>query len=153
MNSSNPWDEMLTLGPSDEVLKRAEIKKAMRKWIPVAILVLLLALLIVPYIQAEILSRNADEKLADFDPSELQEAYAERIYDVKIFSYKEKQSARVLYVLGDCEFVVLVDLEWDHEQNCWAIDFAQVQQSAYGGSASEFYWPFYYGHRFIRFTW
>ncbi|MBQ8383169.1 MAG: hypothetical protein IJX47_08205 [Clostridia bacterium] len=149
MNSSNHWDEMLGIGPSDEVLKRTKIKKAVRRWSPVAILVILLALLIVPYIQAEILSRNADQKLADFDPSELQAIYDELIYDIKILSYKERESAKVLYIFGDCEYATLVDLEWNDQQVCWEITHEQLQQTAHGGSADEFYWPFYYGHKFL----
>lgn len=116
----------------------------------ILILGVLLALLVFPYIKVEILTINAEEKLKSFDISYFDNMYCEgtpEIYDCKIYAYRKDKFARVLYVLGDCEFGVMVDLKWNHINACWEFSNGQNMWSVHGGNAQEFYWPLYYGDK------
>ena len=108
---------------------------------------ILLFLLIIPYLKVEILTINAEEKLEAFDISCFDNIYCEgtpRVYDRKIYSYQEKKNAKVLYVLGDCEFGVMVNLVWNDHDNCWDLADTRNVWTVHGGSAQEWYWPIYY---------
>lgn len=151
IHTTNPWKQLMPTDASADSLKRKKVKKMIIRCVVACLLIILLSVLIVPYIKTEILSKNAHQKLEGFDTTNLRGAYAEKIYDIKIFSYHEKQSAEVLYVLGDCEYIVIVELEWDGENDCWIEVDGDLKWSAHGGSAGEgkFYWPFYYGHKIL----
>ena len=121
-----------------------------KKWILWIIVCILLLFVVFPYIKVELLSINADEKLKSFDLSGFGTVLFEdvpTVYDCKIFSYHKEQCAKVLYVLGDCEYGIMVKLEWNDDSNRWDLASSQVMWSVYGGSASEFYWPLYYGDK------
>ena len=116
-------------------------------WIVVGIFVLVFAL---PYAKVEFLSINAEEKLNSFDTSCFDNVYCQgtpKIYDCKIYAYKKENSAKVLYVLGDCEFGVMVDLKWKNDTQCWELADGRNMWSVHGGSAQEFYWPLYYADK------
>ena len=123
------------------------MKKRIGIWIGIAVLLLIF---IIPYIRVEILSINAEEKLASFDLSCFDNVYCEgtpRVYDCKIYSYQEQKKAKVLYVLEDCEYGVMVDMVWDDDKNCWEDAGGRVMWTVHGGSAQEFYWPLYYADK------
>ena len=112
-------------------------------------LVLILAL---PYVKVEILSIKAAEKLEAFDISCFDGVYCEgtpEVYDCKIYAYSKENHAKALYVFGDCEFGVMVDLEWNQSKRCWELVDGRNVWSAHGGSAQEFYWPLYYGGKLL----
>lgn len=124
-------------------------KKRYTLWIAVG---LLLLVVVFPYAKVEILTINAEEKLKSFDISCFDNVYGEgtpEIYDCKIYSYSEKKQAKVLYVLGDCEFGVMVELEWNQQNDCWELVGGQNMWTVHGGSAQEFYWPLYYGDKLL----
>lgn len=119
-------------------------KKWWAIWIVVSILLLVFAF---PYARVELLTRNAEKKLESFELSCFDNIYCEGtplVYDRKIYSYRKNDSARVLYVLGDCEFGVMVELRWNHNNDCWELLDYQNMWTVHGGSAQEFYWPLYY---------
>lgn len=122
-----------------------------KKWYALWIIVVVLLLVFVaPYAKVEILTINAEEKLAQFDVSCFDNIYCEgtpAIYDCKIYSYQKEKNAKVLYVLGDCEFGVLVDLEWNESKECWELADGRNVWSTHGGNAQEFYWPLYYANK------
>lgn len=123
------------------------MKKKYGLWIAVGVLVLLFVL---PYAKVEILTINAEEKLKSFDISCFDNVYCEgtpEVYDCKIYSYWKENRAKVLYVLGDCEFGVMVELKWNHDRDCWELARGQNMWTVHGGSAQEFYWPLYYGDK------
>ena len=114
-------------------------------WIAILVLVF-----VIPYANVELLSINASQKLAAFDISCFDNVYCEGtpdVYDCKIYSYSEEKHAKVLYVFGDCEFGVMVNLEWCHVNQCWKFVEGRNLWSIYGGSAQGFYWPMYYGDK------
>ena len=114
------------------------------------LIVLFLLVFVIPYAKVEILSIDAEEKLESFDLSCFDNVYCEgtpAVYDCKIYSYSKEKCAKVLYVLGNCEFGVMVDLKWNHSKHCWEIENGQTVWTIYGGSAQEFYWPLYYGDK------
>lgn len=113
-------------------------------WIVIGILVIALVL---PYVVVEIQSIDAEQKLASFDLSCFDNVYGEgtpEVYNRKIYSYYEGKCAKVLYVLGDCEFGVMVELEWNATDACWQLVDARNMWTVHGGSAQEFCWPLYY---------
>ena len=115
-------------------------------WITVGVLLVF----VFPYAKVEILTVNAEEKLAQFDLSCFDNVYCEgtpTVYDCKIYSYRKEETAKVLYVLGDCEFGVLVDLEWNDSKECWELADGRNVWSTHGGNAQEFYWPLYYADK------
>lgn len=112
--------------------------------------VVLLLIFVFPYVKVECLSNNADKKLERFDISCFDNIYCEgtpNVYDCKIYEYCEKKCARVLYVFGNCEFGVMVNLEWDHNNSCWKLVDSKNMWSVHGGSAQEFCWPLYYADK------
>ena len=114
------------------------------------IIVVFLLLLVIPYAKVEILSVNAAEKLESFDVSCWDNIYCEgtpQVYDQKIYSYRQQKDARVLYVLGDCEFGVMADLEWNQSDRCWELMEFKTMWTVHGGSAQELYWPLYYADK------
>lgn len=116
----------------------------------IGILVLVFA---IPYATVEILSINAEKKLESFDISCFDNVYCEgtpEVYDCKIYSYRKDEQAKVLYVFGDCEFGVMVKLEWNQTKHCWELVDGRNLWSVHGGSAQEFYWPLYYGDELFR---
>ncbi len=120
------------------------MKKRQCLWIAV---VVLLIVFVLPYTYVEILSINAEKKLEDFDLSCFNNVYCEgtpEVYDCKIYSYQKEKSVKVLYVFGDCEFGVMVDLEWDPTNACWELVDGRNMWTTHSGSAQEFYWPLYY---------
>ena len=128
--------------------KEADILKIKR--CAIWIVGIVLFLLVFPYIKVEILTINAREKLESFNISYFDNVYCEgtpEIYDCKIYAYKKDQYAKVLYILGDCEFGVMVELKWNNQDECWEFSNGQNLWSIYGGSAQEFYWPLYYGDK------
>jgi hypothetical protein len=109
--------------------------------------VILLLLVVFPYARVEFLSVNAEEKLKDFDLSCFDNVYCEgtpQVYDLKLYSYREAKSAKALYVFGDCEFGVMVELAWNRANNCWDLVDGRNMWTTHGGSAQEFFWPLYY---------
>lgn len=126
-----------------------------KKWyIFFSIAVVLLLFFVIPYAKVEILTINAAEKMESFDISCWDNIYCEgtpRIYDQKIYSYRQQKDARVLYVLGDCEFGVMADLKWNHADSCWELVEYKTMWTVYGGSAQEFYWPLYYADKLYPF--
>lgn len=132
-------------------LQKYKAKIRLSRFLIVITGAILLVALIIPYIKAEVLSQNWKDKLSTFDTSDLEAAYAETIYDVKIFSYSANEKAEVLYVLGDCEYIIMVELDWNIKHNCWTMIDSSLMWSAHGGTAGEgkFYWPFYYGHKIL----
>lgn len=122
-----------------------------KKWYVFCIVVAFLLLIFVfPYTKVEILTINAEEKLESFDISCFDNIYGEgtpNVYDCKIFSYRKEKRAKALYVLGDCEFGVMVKLKWNHSNSCWEIEDKQTMWTVHGGSAQEFYWPLYYADK------
>jgi hypothetical protein len=113
------------------------------------ILVLIFAL---PYAKVEILSINAEHKLEAFDVSCFDDVYCEgtpEVYDCKIYTYSKEHHAKALYVFGDCEFGVMVDLEWNPTKRSWELVDGRNMWSAHRGSAQEFYWPLYYGGKLL----
>lgn len=124
-------------------------KKRYALWIAVGLFLLVFVL---PYAKVEILTVNAEEKLRSFDISCFDNVYCEgtpEIYDCKIYSYSEKKQAKVLYVLGDCEFGVMVKLEWNQQNDCWELVDGRNMWTVHGGNAQEFYWPLYYGDKLL----
>lgn len=114
-------------------------------WLIIGALILIF---VIPYARVEILSIDAPRKLASFDLSWFDNVYCEgtpEVYDCKIYAYSQERYAKVLYVLGDCEFGVMVELEWNHSDGCWEFVNGRDVWTIYGGSAQEFYWPLYYG--------
>ena len=128
------------------------MKKTWRAfWILVVFLVVVFA---IPYTRVEILSINAPQKLETFDISCFDNVYCEgtpEVYDCKIYSYCKEKYAKVLYVFGDCEFGVMVNLEWSHANQRWIFVDGRNMWSVHGGSAQEFYWPLYYGDKLYPF--
>ncbi len=124
-----------------------------KKWYILAIIAAVLLLVFaIPYAKVEILTINAKEKLAQFDLSCFDNVYCEgtpAVYDCKIYSYREGKSAKALYVLGDCEFGVMVKLEWNQTSACWELVDARNMWTIHGGSAQEFYWPLYYARQLL----
>jgi len=122
-----------------------------RKWLTVGIIVgLVLLIFVIPYAKVEILSINAEEKLKSFDISYFDNVYCEgtpKIYDCKIYEYNKEQYAKALYVLGDCEFGVMLELQWNRDRSCWEFLRGQNVWTVHGGSAQEFYWPLYYADK------
>lgn len=131
--------------------KKFKIRNRQFRFLIMIAVAIILVVLIVPYIKAEVLSKNWENKLSAFDTSDLEEIYAVTIYDAKIFSYSANKKAEVLYVLGECEYIIIVELDWDAKHNCWIMIDASLMWSAHGGTAGEgkFYWPFYYGHKIL----
>ncbi len=126
-----------------------EISK--KKWIFLWFILGFVFLFIVfPYAKVELLSINAEEKLKSFDISYFDNVYCEgtpKVYDCKIYSYQREKAAKALYVLGDCEFGVMVELTWNQQRDCWEFADGKTMWTIYGGSAQEFYWPLYYGDK------
>ena len=125
-------------------------KKRYVLWIIVAALLLVF---VFPYAKVEILSANAEEKLESFDLSCLDNVYCvgtPKVYDCKIYSYRKQANAKVLYVLGECEYGVMIELEWDHTNGCWEVVDGRNVWTIYGGSAQEFYWPLYYADKLFH---
>ena len=123
------------------------MKKRYAIWFVIGVLLLLI---VFPYAKVEFLTINADKKLESFDISYFDNVYCEgtpKIYDCKIYSYQKDRYAKVLYVLGDCEFGVMVELRWNQQRECWEFENGQNMWTVYGGSAQEFYWPLYYGDK------
>lgn len=124
-----------------------------KKWYAIGALVLVLLLCFVfPYAKVEILSLNASEKLEKFDLSCFENVYTEgtpKVFDCKIYCYDAERYAKVLYVLGDCEIAVMVELEWNDENACWDLSTEKVMWTIHGGSAQEFYWPLYYPDKLL----
>lgn len=122
-----------------------------KKWYVLWIIVAFLVLFFVfPYAKVEILSRNAEEKLSAFDISCFDNVYCEgtpQVCDQKIYAYREEEYAKVLYVLGECEFGVMVELKWNADRDCWELADSINLWSTHGGSAQEFYWPLYYADK------
>ena len=130
--------------------RKKEVAKKKRKFLLIGVVVLFFVLVVIPYINVEILSINAEEKLASFDLSCYDNIYCEGtplVYDCKIYSYQERKKAKVLFVLEDCEFGLMADLEWNNEKNCWEDAGGRLMWTVHGGSAQEFYWPLYYGDK------
>ena len=119
-----------------------------KKWYAVWVAVgFLLLFFVFPYAKVEILTINAEEKLRSFDVSYFDNVYCEGtpdVYDCKIYSYSREKCAKVLYIFGDCEYGVMVELKWNHQSTCWEFSKGQNMWSAHGGNAHEFYWPLYY---------
>lgn len=123
------------------------MKKKFLLWV---VIVLWLVVFVFPYATVEILSVNSENKLQAFDISCFDNVYCKgtpKIYDCKIYAYRKNQSAKVLYILGDCEFGVMVDLEWNHTNQSWNLVEGKNMWSIYGGSAQEFCWPLYYADK------
>lgn len=123
------------------------MKKKYGLWIAVGVLMLLFVL---PYAKVEILTVNAAEKLKAFDISCFDNVYCAgtpEVYDCKIYSYHKEKRAKVLYVLGDCEFGVMVELTWNHDADCWELEDGRNMWTVHGGNAQEFYWSLYYGDK------
>lgn len=123
------------------------MKKKYGLWIAVGIFMLIFVL---PYAKVEILTVNAEEKLKAFDISCFDNVYGAgtpEVYDCKIYSYWKENRAKALYILGDCEFGVMVELKWNHDENCWELESARNMWTIHGGNAQEFYWPLYYGDK------
>lgn len=107
---------------------------------------------IVPYAKVEILSTNSEEKLGSFDISCFDNVYGEgtpEIYDQKIYEYRKERYAKALFVLGECEFGVMVELSWNSDRDCWELEDYQTMWTVHGGSAQEFYWPLYYADELL----
>lgn len=122
-------------------------KKQRALWIAVAVLLLVF---VFPYARVELLSINAEKKLEDFDITCFDNVYCEgtpAVYDCKIYHYWKEHYAKVLYILGDCEFGVMIELKWDQTNACWEIAGGKTMWTVYGGSAQEFYWPLYYADK------
>ena len=116
-----------------------------KTWLIVCII--LFVVFVIPYAKVEILSINAEEKLKDFDISCYDNIYCEgtpKVYDCKIFEYRKEEYAKVFYVFGDCEYGVMSELEWNHQNGCWDDVGGYVMWSVHGGNASEYSWPLYY---------
>ena len=122
-----------------------------KKWHVLLILVgILLLVCALPYAKVEILSANADRKLESFDLSCFENVYCEgtpKVYDCKIYAYSKERNAKVFYVLGDCEYGVMVDLEWNDAGQFWELVDGRTMWSIHGGNAQEFCWPLYYGDK------
>ncbi len=119
-------------------------KKRYTLWLVIS---LILVIFVFPYAKVELLSINAEKKLERFDLSCFDNVYCEgtpKVYDCKIYSYLKEKRATALYVFGDCEFGVMVKLEWNNNNHCWELVDGRNMWSVYGGSAQEFYWPLYY---------
>ena len=124
-----------------------------QKWYALWIIVGLIVLFFIfPYAKVEILSINAEKKLDSFDISYFDNVYCERtpeVYDRKIYAYRKEEYAKVLYVLGECEFGVMVELKWNNGRDCWELEDYQTMWTVHGGSAQEFYWPLYYADELL----
>ena len=122
-------------------------KKWYALWIVVGSIVIFF---IFPYAKVEILTIDAEEKLESFDISCFNNVYCEgtpEVYDRKIYAYKKEKYAKVLYVLGECEFGVMVELKWNDERACWEFEDCRNMWTVHGGSAQELYWPLYYADK------
>ena len=125
-----------------------------KRYVWLIVLAMLLLVIVLPYARVELLSTDAEQKLASFDLSCYENVYCEgipKVYDCKIYSYRAESSAKVFYVLGECEFGMMVQLKWDEMNACWEHVSGQVMWSSHGGNAREFYWPLYYADMF--FSW
>ena len=122
-------------------------KKWNALWIIVACVVLFI---IFSYAKVEILSIDAEEKLESFGISCFDNVYCEgtpQVYDRKIYAYRKEENAKVLYVFGECEFGVMVELKWNNDLDCWELENYQTMWTVHGGSAQELYWPLYYADK------
>lgn len=124
-----------------------------KKWYALCIIVgFVVFFFIFPYAKVEILSIDAEEKLESFDISSFDNVYCEgtpQVYDRKIYAYRNEEYAKVLYVLGECEFGVMVELMWNDDRDCWEKYDGRVMWTVHGGSAQEFYWPLYYADELL----
>ena len=128
-----------------------------KKWPAVCatIAAFILFFVVFPFVKVEILSINAEEKLESFDLSRFDNVYCEgtpEVYDCKIFEYRKLDHATVFYVLGDCEFGVMVKLKWNAQDICWEMEDWRNMWTVHGGSASEYYWPPYYIDKMLPFV-
>ena len=121
-----------------------------KRYVLLVVVAILLLVFVFPYARVEILTINASKKLETFDISCLDNVYCEgtpKVYDLKIYSYRKQKSAKVLYILGDCEFGVMVQLKWNHTNDRWEIVEGKNMWTTHGGNAQEFYWPLYYADK------
>ena len=118
-----------------------------KRTILLLIIVFSVLFVIFSYAKVEILSINAEEKLASFNISSFDNIYCEgtpTVYDRLIYNFKHEGYAKVLYVLCECEFGVMAELRWNSNRDCWELEDYQTMWTVHGGSAQEFYWPLYY---------
>lgn len=129
-------------------------KKKRAIFCSILILLLLFIMVIIPYARVEVLTLATKNELLHTDLSSLNNIYGSGIpelYDIKVYSYHHKSNAKAMFVVGDCEFGLMVDLTWD-ENAQWIIQDHEVMWTVHGGSAGEWFWPYYCWRKEVFFA-
>ena len=101
--------------------------------------VILAAIFLLPYLCVEGLTLCVASKFE----SEAFPAYSDTVHTIKVYSYIPGVYAKVYYVLGDREYGIMQEYEWDDATSLWVQTRGKCMWSRYGGSAQEWFWPLY----------